>query len=210
LLLVWTNGSWAQVAEMPGSITAACHSGGRWRVVADGTILEVADGRVTSRSSLVGANVYGVSFRTADHGWIAADRSMLVETSDGGTRWLPKTIGRDLVFEWIGFPSPTVGLALAAEAPSGRVRQGHLYTSHDSGRTWSRAASGEHPLSEPVAAESGALCILDAKGTLLVSSGSGAMKPWGTIRGRRAAGATRTSDPGKAKTKGAPSKSRTR
>jgi hypothetical protein len=198
-VLVFTNGSWSQVGEVPGTITAACKQGGAWRVVADGVVLEVADGRVNSRSSLVGANVYGMSFRTSENGWIAADRGMLIETSDGGSRWLPRPVGQDLVFEWVEFATPTLGLALAAEAPSGRVRRGHVYTSRDAGRTWSRAASGEHPLSEPITDESGRMCILDAGGALFVSSASGSVKPGGSIRRSRGAGTTRTSDSGKAK-----------
>jgi hypothetical protein len=173
---------WRQDVEVPGPIVAVCRVDGVWRVVANDTVYESASRAVKARSRLVGANVYGMTFRTSLRGWIAADKGMLVETNDGGERWLPKPLGGDLVFEWIGFVTPTVGYATAVAG--GRARRGHVFASRDGGETWTDVGSGADPLSAPVVGASGTMCILDADGTLLHSSASGAAKPAGRIRSR--------------------------
>ncbi len=112
-----------------GVILRTTDGGQTWNRISlpEGVILpeEVAD--VVAPGDFI---VYGTSFASPDHAWIAGEFGLIFSSNDGGITWQQQTSTVETTIFGIGFADPQHGWAVGIDAV--------LLSTEDGGTTWTR------------------------------------------------------------------------
>jgi photosystem II stability/assembly factor-like uncharacterized protein len=150
-----------------------------WAVGQVGLVLKTDDRGVHWRKLDNGNlwNFWAVEFRDEQHGWAAADSSVLM-SADGGASWTP-------LITVLGMPQDLLDLAFADEARAAAVGQGGLAViSDDGGATWTRRDVGTSETLYRLATDGeGRLIAVGTNGAIFLSTDGGSIwsrQPSGT------------------------------